>query len=229
MDVSLEIGRKRTFAGAIDWPGWARSGRDEDAALGALLSYGQRYARVLRRTRLGFRAPTDLADLRVVERLQGDATTDFGAPSKATSSDSRPFDEAELRRSRALLRACWRAFDRAALAATGVELRTGPRGGGRKLDAIVAHVSGADAAYLRQLAWKSGTTDDERDERSRVRREVVEALTSASRVGVPERGPRGGKLWTPRYFVRRAAWHVLDHAWEVEDRIERGPRTAPNG
>ena len=22
----------------------------------------------------------------------------------------------------------------------------------------------------------------------------------------------------PRYFVRRAAWHVLDHAWELEDR-----------
>jgi hypothetical protein len=26
------------------------------------------------------------------------------------------------------------------------------------------------------------------------------------------------KPWTPRYFVRRAAWHALDHAWEIEDR-----------
>jgi hypothetical protein len=25
--------------------------------------------------------------------------------------------------------------------------------------------------------------------------------------------------WPPRYVVRRAAWHVLDHAWEIEDRI----------
>ena len=27
MDVYLEVGQKRTFAGALDWPGWCRSGR----------------------------------------------------------------------------------------------------------------------------------------------------------------------------------------------------------
>jgi hypothetical protein len=26
------------------------------------------------------------------------------------------------------------------------------------------------------------------------------------------------KGWPPRYAARRIAWHVLDHAWEVEDR-----------
>ena len=30
--------------------------------------------------------------------------------------------------------------------------------------------------------------------------------------------PSGGTLWTPRYFVRRTAWHTLNHAWEIEDR-----------
>jgi hypothetical protein len=25
-------------------------------------------------------------------------------------------------------------------------------------------------------------------------------------------------LWSPRYAVRRTAWHPLDHAWEIEDR-----------
>ena len=34
------------------------------------------------------------------------------------------------------------------------------------------------------------------------------------------KGPRGGKRWTPRYFVRRLVWHALDHAWEIQDRIE---------
>jgi hypothetical protein len=34
-----------------------------------------------------------------------------------------------------------------------------------------------------------------------------------------ERGPRGGIRWPARYYVRRAAWHVLDHAWEIEDRL----------
>jgi hypothetical protein len=24
--------------------------------------------------------------------------------------------------------------------------------------------------------------------------------------------------WTPRFAVRRSAWHALDHAWELEDR-----------
>jgi hypothetical protein len=36
--------------------------------------------------------------------------------------------------------------------------------------------------------------------------------------GLPAAGPRGGKIWSVRYFVRRTAWHALDHAWEIEDR-----------
>ena len=28
-----------------------------------------------------------------------------------------------------------------------------------------------------------------------------------------------GLHWTARYFVRRTAWHVLDHLWEIEDRL----------
>jgi len=36
---------------------------------------------------------------------------------------------------------------------------------------------------------------------------------------IPHQGPRGGALWTPRYFVRRVAWHTVDHLWEIEDRI----------
>ena len=35
---------------------------------------------------------------------------------------------------------------------------------------------------------------------------------------LPSRGPRGGVIWPPRYFVRRVAWHLLDHLWEIEDR-----------
>jgi len=30
----------------------------------------------------------------------------------------------------------------------------------------------------------------------------------------------GGKRWTPQYFVRREAWHALDHTWEIEDRLK---------
>ena len=51
-----------------------------------------------------------------------------------------------------------------------------------------------------------------------VRTAVQEALTRAVQDGLPEAGPRGGAIWPPRYFVRRTAWHALDHAWEIEDR-----------
>ena len=80
IDVYLEIGKKRTFAGALDWPGWCRSGRDEASALQALCDYGSRYGRVLHTARLGFQAPADPSAFVVRERLEGNATTDFGAP-----------------------------------------------------------------------------------------------------------------------------------------------------
>ena len=34
------------------------------------------------------------------------------------------------------------------------------------------------------------------------------------------RTPLVPKGWPPRYAARRIAWHVLDHAWEMEDRSE---------
>ncbi len=71
IDVYLEVGTKRTFAGAIDWPGWCRSGRDADAALHALVAAGPRYARVLDAGRLAFHAPTDVSAFAVVERQTG--------------------------------------------------------------------------------------------------------------------------------------------------------------
>nr|MDP9301396.1 hypothetical protein [Actinomycetota bacterium] len=94
-DASIERGAKRVFAGANEWPGWCRSGRTEEAALEALLAYGPRYAKALGRRALGFVPPADVGGLRVVERLTGNATTDFGAPGVAPRSDGRPVGEEE--------------------------------------------------------------------------------------------------------------------------------------
>lgn len=42
-------------------------------------------------------------------------------------------------------------------------------------------------------------------------------------LGQPSDGsPIGGRKWPPRYAARRIAWHVLDHAWEIEGRAEPG-------
>jgi hypothetical protein len=221
IEVYLEIGKKRVFAAAIEWPGWCRSGRDETSALQALCDYGSRYAGVLRYAKLEFQPPADGSAFSVTERLEGDGTTDFGAPGKAPSSDLRPVDEAALRRFRDLLKACWQAYDVAAQAALGKELRKGPRGGGRELEGITRHVLGAEAAYLGKLGWKPGKGEggglDE--ELRRTRQAVLDGLAAAAHGEIPAQGPRGSTHWTPRYFVRRSAWHVLDHAWEIEDRI----------
>jgi len=48
---------------------------------------------------------------------------------------------------------------------------------------------------------------------------VLEAVEITARAGPPPPGPRGGRRWLPRYFVRRVTWHVLDHAWEIGDRL----------
>lgn len=220
IEVYLEIGKKRSFAGAVDWPGWARSGRDEQSALQALLDYAPRYAHVLQAAQIDFAVPTGVPDFSVVERVDGNSTTDFGAPDVGPSSDLRPVDDAELARFQALLKAYWQAFDSAVRAAAGKELRKGPRGGGRDLDSIVQHVLGADAAYLARLAWKfkQGESADPGQELARTRQAILEGLAASVRGETPQQGPRGGAIWPPRVFVRRTAWHVLDHAWEIEDR-----------
>jgi len=219
--VFVETGKKRTFAGALDWPGWCRSGRDEETALLALVGYGPRYAQVLHSREINFQVPNDVFDLVVTERHDGNSTTDFGAPAIVLDADREPVDRTEFGRLGTLLSACWLAFDGAVQRATGREMRKGTRGGGRDVGKIVDHVLEADRGYLGRLAWKH-TRDGGKDlveELNRTREAILDALEAAVHGDLPERGPRGGILWPPRYFIRRVAWHVLDHAWEIEDRI----------
>jgi hypothetical protein len=220
IDVQIEAGAKRAIAYAVEWPGWCRIGRDEAAALQTLLRYGERYARVVGRAQVGFIAPPDEAALRVVERVPGNADTDFGVPVVITDADRRPWDEGERHRSTKILHAYWRAFDRAVERAQGKELRLGPRGGGRELAAIIRHVADADESYLKRLAQKPPRIEDGgQGDIERMRDAIEDALNRVLHEELPAQGPRGGKVWTPRYFVRRVGLHVLDHAWEIEDRV----------
>ncbi len=218
--VYLESGKNRTFAGSLDWPGWCRAGRDEAEALQTLVDYAPRYSRALRGAGLVFEPPANPNSLRVTERHEGNATTDFGAPAAIPSADIVPLERAGLERFEALLPACWRAFDRAAEDAKGSELRKGPRGGGRGLDNIVRHVIDADRAYLSKLGWKFRHDPEANpaEELAHIRKEILRGLAASARGELPAAGPRGGLLWPARYFVRRVAWHALDHTWEIEDR-----------
>jgi hypothetical protein len=120
--VAVERGSKRTFAGAIEWPGWCRRGTDESSALEALFAYGPRVAKVLARSRLGFEAPASPSAFEVVERPNGNATTDFGAPDVPPSVDAEPITEADLRRFTAVMKASWSALDAAERGARGAIL-----------------------------------------------------------------------------------------------------------
>ena len=220
--IVLEIGKKRVIASALDWPGWARGGRDERAALETLCAYGPRYWRALGPAMPDLRIPDRVDDFVVAERVTGDATTDYGVPGMAPSVDAVPPDEAALGRLLTILAACWDALDTAAASAEGRELRKGPRGGGRSAPQILDHVIDAHFGYLKRLSWREPheRLDDLTAEFAAITEIDARAIAFALSDEMPATGPRGGKLWTPRYFVRRAAWHILDHAWEIEDRLD---------
>jgi hypothetical protein len=219
--VFVETGKKKISVGALDWPGWCRSGRDEITALQAVIDYGPRYAQVLHNKEIEFQVPSDASELIVTERHDGNATTDFGAPATILDVDREPVDQMEFERLQTILLACWQAFDSAVQRAAGKELRKGPRGGGRDVEKIIDHVLEADQGYLARLAWKHKREGGNNpvEELSRTRQAILNALEVAVNGDLPEQGPRGGIIWPPRYFIRRVAWHVLDHAWEIEDRI----------
>lgn len=220
IEVYVEKGQKRTFAGAIEWPGWCRSAKDEAGALQALLEYGPRYATVLKGTSIKFTPPGNLQELKVVERLKGGSTTDFGAPEVPPRADKAKLTAAELDRHEGILAACHRKLEAAAKAAKGNRLRTGPRGGGRDLAKMLDHVRDAEKAYISSLGWKDPRIDVKAKDLEAVLEHALRGMRASAAGEIPTVGPKGGKRWSARYFVRRAAWHVLDHAWEIEDRIE---------
>ncbi len=218
VSVILERGSKRVFASALDWPGWSRSGKDEATALDTLAAYADRYRPVARRAGARFPAPAGARDFAVVERLQGSATTDFGAPGAIAAVEWDAPTPAQARRLADLLEAAWAALD-AVAAAAPAELRKGPRGGGRDRDAIVEHVLDAEIAYARKVGLRlPGPAVADRRAVAGFRRAVAAGVRDPA--SIPPPGPRA-KPWPVRYLVRRAAWHVLDHAWEIQDRQER--------
>ena len=208
--VAIETTPKKSFASALDYPGWTRSGKTPELALEALAAYAPRYAPVA--AEAGSPISTEDVALEIAETVEGDTTTAFGAPSRVAALERRPLDRAEAGRRAALVDAAWRHLE-AIVVAAPAELRKGPRGGGRNTAKIVDHVVGADHGYSRELGLRLSAPDP-RDP------EAVAAFRIAM-LAVLRQPSDGGpivKRWTARYAARRIAWHALDHAWEIEDR-----------
>ena len=212
--VMLEHGKaKRVVACAFDWPGWDRSARTGHDVLAVLEAYRPRYAVVADRAGYGgtFAAATGLE---VVEERPGIGMTDYyGVSGVPASPELGPMTDDECARKVALLRAAWEIFDETA-ARVSPELRKGPRGGGRERDDIARHVN---VAEMSEFAPKVGVkvpweTWDEPGVLADYRAAVVAAILDHHARGEPARS------WALQFLVRRLTWHMLDHAWELEDR-----------
>jgi hypothetical protein len=193
----IEVGGKRAFASAADWPGWSRGGKDEKAALEALAAYAPRYAKVAKLARLEL--PASATRFEVVERQKGNASTDFGVPAIVARAETKKLSAKETERLISLLEASWKYLDQVR-GKVPQELRKGPRGGGRDRDKMYAHVLDAELAYAGALRVKLKASD---------RKALLTAL----------RNPNPDARWPVAYAIRRIAWHALDHAWEMEDRV----------
>jgi len=220
IDIAEEVGPKRAFRWAVDWPGWARGAKDPGLAIEALAAYAPRYAIVAREAGLDFPAAPgaiSMDDLHLVESVPGGSGTDFGVPSAITAADRRPVEAGEAKRLARLVEAAWIVFDRIAAAAPA-ELRKGPRGGGRDRDKIVGHVIESDHYYAREVGVRlPQPSPDDRASVDAERRAILDVLARPS-----DGSPLADRKWTARYAARRIAWHALDHAWEIEDRTEPG-------
>jgi hypothetical protein len=209
--VALETGGKRTFATAVDWPGWSRSGKGEADALEALAAYAARYASVAARAGESF--DSSAVRLDVVETNPGGSGTDFGVPSRVSDADRRPTSVVDGQRLARLVQAAWDEL--AAVAALAPEsLRKGPRGGGRDKTTMLAHVSESDWYYAKEIGVRvpSPGPDDPAAIGS-MRAAMLDVLRAPS-----DGAPLADRRWTARYAAHRIAWHALDHAWEMQDR-----------
>lgn len=212
--VMVEQGsKKRVVACAFDWPGWDRSARLGGDVLAVLESYRPRYARVAELAGYGEEFDA-LGGLRVVEELEGTGMTDYyGVSGRSASAEAEPMTDADCDRKVALLEAAWATFD-ATAARVSPELRLGPRGGGRSRDAIVGHVNRAE---IGEFAVKVGVKEpieiwEDPGALAAYRVAVVDAIRDHH-----ERGAKA-RTWELQTLIRRLAWHMLDHAWELEDR-----------
>jgi hypothetical protein len=196
--VYLEEGTKSVFAVSLDWPGWCRRAKTPDLAIASLEDYRDRYARIVT-------APFRPGSFDIVGTARGNAITDFGAPNACGPWDDAELSTSELARQLDVLQDCWNYFD-SVVENAPLALRRGPRGGGRDRDHIVDHVREAERAYCSRMGFRVAPRtawDEQRD-----------VVLTTLRTAAPD------AKWPTAYAIRRCAWHIVDHAWEIEDKSD---------
>ena len=195
--IYLEQGARVVFAVALDWPGWCRSAKSADEAMAALERYRPRYELIVGES-------VDHLEYELISELAGNSTTDFGAPAMSGPFDTT-FTDADRCRHLDVLDRHWTYFDRV-VDESPLELVKGPRGGGRDRDAVARHAQEAERHYAAKCGARVAPRTDWPTQRAMVRGALDAGLETA---------------WPVSYAIRRIAWHLSDHAWEIEDRRSR--------
>jgi hypothetical protein len=213
--VMLERGKKkRVVACAFDWPGWDRSARIGEDVLAVLAAYRPRYAKVAELAGFGaeFRATSELE---VVERVEGIGMTDFyGLSGRTAAREKDPMTEAERERKIALLRASGSIFDDDVVV---TRLTRVPEGSAGRWPRPGSDHPARERRGDDEFAPKVGVTVplQTRDD-AQALRAYRDAFVQSIRKHNALDEPAGS--WALQFLIRRCAWHMLDHAWEMEDR-----------
>ena len=214
MRVILEIGKKRrVVAGAMDWPGLDRWGAGEEAAVERLAAYRARYAGVAERAGLA-REYAASGAIEVVERVPGSSSTDFwGIAHVPSLIEDEVLPSAELERRLTILRAVWASFDNVVGGVTGELLPSG-RTYGRTREQIARHVYiGEPNQFSRKVEVRTDPAAVMTPDGLAAHREAyLDAIRAYNAEG------KRARTWPIQFLIRRTAQHVMDHAWELEDR-----------
>jgi hypothetical protein len=204
---------KKAVTFAVDWPGWSRGAKTPDIALDTLESYRHRYRPIAVAAAMADEFDS-AGTLDIIEDKVGTGMTDFWGLSFSTSSfEHEPMDESEFDRKVRLLRACWDFFDDVA-GRVSAEMRKGPRGGGRDRDRIIRHTIRTESEdFAKKVGLQIPEGGALTPDGLRAHRESYIAAMRAYN----DEGKRM-RSWTLPFLIRHSAYHVLDHAWEMEDK-----------
>lgn len=205
---------KKVVAFALDWPGWSRGAKTPELALATLESYRRRYRPVAVGAAMA-REFDAAGPLDVVEDRMGTGSTDFWGISFSPSSSERgPMRKLDMERKIKLLRASWAFFDRVAKTVS-LQMRKGPRGGGRDRNGIIRHTIRTESEYFaKQVGLRI-------PEGAALTPGGLVAHRTAYVVAMRAYNSGEGKRmrsWTLPFLIRHSAFHVMDHAWEMEDK-----------
>ena len=94
------------------------------------------------------------------------------------------------------------------------DLLPGPRSAGRSRDQIIRHVylTSPSSSPARSRSGRRSRSSSRRTGSPRTAQAYLDAIRAYNAEGKPAR------TWPIQFLIRRTAQHVMDHAWEMEDR-----------